>query len=49
MARRLPAEWEEQDGVLLAWPHGGTDWRHLLPRVEPVFVELAGHIAKAET
>jgi len=48
MARRLPAEWEEQDGVLLAWPHEDTDWRDVLPRVEPVFVELAARIAEAE-
>ena len=26
MQRRLPAEWEPQDGVLLAWPHAETDW-----------------------
>ena len=24
--RRFPAEWEEQDAVLMAWPHEGTDW-----------------------
>ena len=36
MNRRLPAEWEEQDGVLLAWPHEETDWRSCLDEVEPV-------------
>ena len=25
-SRRLPAEWEEQDGVLLSWPHADSDW-----------------------
>jgi agmatine deiminase len=49
MVRRLPAEWEEQDGVLLAWPHEDTDWREVLFQVEPVFVELAAHIAEIET
>ena len=38
--RRLPAEWEPQDGVLLAWPHEGSDWRPYLDTVEPVFVEI---------
>jgi agmatine deiminase len=48
LARRLPAEWEPQDGVLLAWPHEDTDWAPVLPRVEPVFAELAARIAEAE-
>ncbi len=47
--RRLPAEWEPQDGILLAWPHGGTDWRHSLAEVEPVFVEIAREISRFET
>lgn len=47
--RRLPAEWEPQDGVLLAWPHPDTDWQPVLPRVEPVFAELAARIAETET
>jgi len=38
---RLPAEWEPQDGVLIAWPHAATDWADCLDRVEPVFVELS--------
>ena len=48
MKRRLPAEWEEQDGVLLAWPHEGTDWRPHLDRVEPVFAEIASKISEVE-
>jgi agmatine deiminase len=45
---RLPAEWEEQDGVLLAWPHGESDWRPILPAVTPVFVEIARAISRFE-
>jgi len=48
MTRRLPAEWEEQDGVLLAWPHDETDWCHHLELVEPVFAEIARQIARFE-
>ncbi len=46
--RRLPAEWEEQDAVLLAWPHDKTDWRDSLYSVEPVFVEIAREISRRE-
>ena len=41
MNPRLPAEWEEQDGILLAWPHLETDWAPYLYEVEPVFVAIA--------
>lgn len=46
--RRLPAEWEEQDGVLLAWPHDGSDWRPVLELVEPVFAEIIAAISRYE-
>jgi len=46
--RRLPAEWEEQDGVLLAWPHENTDWRPFLAEVEPVFTEIGQCISLFE-
>lgn len=48
MKRRLPAEWEAQDGVLLAWPHGGSDWRNHLESVEPVFIEIVKQISRFE-
>mgnify|MGYP001104888211 CR=1 FL=1 len=48
MAPRLPAEWEAQDGVLLAWPHAATDWAPLLAEVEPVFARLALEIGRRE-
>ena len=46
MARRLPAEWEPQDAVLLCWPHPDTDWGPQLHRVEPVFAELVRQISR---
>ena len=48
MTTRFPAEWEEQDGVLLAWPHAASDWAPLLAAVEPVFVRLAVEISRRE-
>ncbi|HTG80749.1 MAG TPA: agmatine deiminase family protein [Geobacteraceae bacterium] len=49
MKRRLPAEWEEQDGVLIAWPHESTDWHPHLDLVEPVFAEIVARISRFET
>jgi agmatine deiminase len=48
MPIRLPAEWEDQDGVLIAWPHPETDWVDTLARVEPVFAEIASLISRFE-
>ncbi|MDY6847528.1 MAG: agmatine/peptidylarginine deiminase [Geoalkalibacter sp.] len=48
MTLRLPAEWEDQDGVLLAWPHEQTDWAPVLDRVVPVFRDLACAISRHE-
>jgi agmatine deiminase len=45
---RMPAEWEPQDGILLAWPHAGTDWHYMLPDIEPVFVQIAREISQVE-
>jgi len=46
--RRLPAEWEEQDGVLLAWPNVNSDWEPVLEQVEPVFAEIIAAITRLE-
>lgn len=48
MNPRLPAEWEAQDGVLMAWPHEGTDWAYMLEDVRPVFAEIIRHITRFE-
>ena len=45
---RLPAEWEPQAGVLLAWPHAQTDWAKRLADAECAFAALAGAIAQHE-
>lgn len=46
--RRLPAEWEEQDGVLLAWPHAETDWAPYLPAAEEVYLSIVEAVARFE-
>jgi agmatine/peptidylarginine deiminase len=45
---RLPAEWEKQAGVLIAWPHADTDWAPRLPRIETAYTALAAAIARFE-
>jgi agmatine/peptidylarginine deiminase len=45
---RLPAEWEPQDGVLLAWPHAETDWAPRLEQVESTCAALIAAISQRE-
>ena len=45
---RLPAEWEPQDAVLLAWPHEQTDWHPILDQVTKVYTELIRQISRFE-
>jgi agmatine/peptidylarginine deiminase len=45
---RLPAEWESQAGVLLAWPHAQTDWAERLAETESAYVALVAAITRFE-
>lgn len=45
---RLPAEWEPQSAVLIAWPHAGTDWAERLEQVEATYVALAAAATRFE-
>ena len=45
---RLPAEWEPQSAVLVAWPHSETDWADRLAEVETTYVALVGAIVRFE-
>ena len=44
----LPAEWYPQSGVMLTWPHAGTDWSEMLEEVEASFIAIAKEIASRE-
>ncbi|MCX7882227.1 MAG: agmatine deiminase family protein [Brevinematales bacterium] len=48
MNHRLPAEWEQQDGILLAWPHSESDWAPLLSSVEKTYESLITTITRFE-
>jgi agmatine/peptidylarginine deiminase len=43
---RLPAEWEPQSAVLIAWPHAGTDWADRLAEVETSYRALVAAIVR---
>jgi len=45
---RLPAEWEPQEAVLIAWPHGETDWAAYLEEAEEVFLNIAAVVCRYE-
>jgi agmatine/peptidylarginine deiminase len=43
---RLPAEWEPQAAVLIAWPHADTDWAERLATVETTYVALVTAVTR---
>lgn len=45
-AFRLPAEWELQSAILIAWPHADTDWAERLGDVEETYVALVAAITR---
>ncbi|MGN1246653.1 MAG: agmatine deiminase family protein [Muribaculaceae bacterium] len=45
---RLPAEWEPQSAVLIAWPHEHTDWNYMLDEVTECYKNIANAILADE-
>jgi agmatine/peptidylarginine deiminase len=43
---RLPAEWEPQAAILVAWPHADTDWSDRLESVEATYAALVAGITR---
>ncbi len=43
--RSFPAEWEKQDGILLAWPHRHTDWAPMLNEIERCYRDIVKAMA----
>lgn len=44
----MPAEWEPQQAVLLAWPHQNSDWRPYLNDIQATYVDLIRAITAYE-
>ncbi|WP_028375298.1 agmatine/peptidylarginine deiminase [Leeuwenhoekiella sp. MAR_2009_132] len=47
--RRLPAEWENQQGILLCFPSNGDDWPGKYQTIQFVFADFIKKIAETET
>ena len=48
MSYRLPAEWEPQEFVLLAWPNETTDWAPYLEEIRKTVAEMVRAIVRHE-
>ena len=48
LKRFMPAEWYRQDGILIAWPHLGTDWADMIDEVAQCYACLARAISQQE-
>ncbi len=46
--RRFPAEWEEQHGILLCFPHNGKDWPGKYHAIQWAFVEFIKKVSLCE-
>lgn len=43
---RLPAEWEFDADILLAWPHPDTDWLYMLSEVQKCYIDIITHLTQ---
>lgn len=42
----FPAEWDEQEEIILSWPHPATDWLPMLDEAENCYTQIAAVIAR---
>lgn len=47
MSTRLPAEWETQDAVIIAWPHVNSDWQPTLSQAHTCYIDICQQLSKA--
>lgn len=47
-AIRMPAEWEDHEAVMMAWPHPATDWNYMLGEARDCFFNIICAIARNE-
>lgn len=43
---RLPAEWEPQGAILMAWPHAATDWNYMLDEAQECNIRIIETVSK---
>ena len=44
----FPAEWHDQVGVMITFPHSKTDWEYMLEEAQDCFLHIAEQIALRE-
>lgn len=49
MELRMPAEWESQSAILMAWPDENTDWADILDEVRNCYKNIIKAIIEKET
>ena len=47
-SRRFPAEWENQQGILLCFPHNGNDWPGKYGAIQWAFIEFIKKVTTFE-
>ncbi|PIP77968.1 MAG: agmatine deiminase, partial [Ignavibacteria bacterium CG22_combo_CG10-13_8_21_14_all_37_15] len=47
-ALQLPAEWEEHDSTLIAWPANKEDWPGKFTPIQWVYGEIVRHLSRNE-
>lgn len=47
--KRLPAEWEPVSGVLMAWPHAGSEWDYILAAARKTHASIGAAISQRAT
>jgi len=47
-SRRFPAEWENQQGILLCFPHNGNDWPGKYEAIQWAFIEFIKKVVSFE-
>jgi agmatine deiminase len=48
MKLRMPAEWEKQEAIWLAWPHNKEDWPDKFEPIPWVYAEIIRYLAQVE-
>lgn len=47
MTLRMPAEWEKQKAIWLAWPHNKNDWPGKFDAIKWVYCEIVKHLIRS--
>lgn len=45
----LPAEWQGESAIILAWPHPDTDWHYMLDDIHRCYISLVEAISQYHT